>query len=253
MPPSPTPIHLSPPIIDRPSPCSYLPDRNSRLEYRLAFDLSAAEYADWLLKGWRHFGRALFRPRCPNCMACQSIRIDVARFRPDRSQRRARKANETDLRLEIAEPVAGPAQLDLYRRYHAHQEVARQWPDRQDETPAEYHQTFADNPFPTQEWRYYLKDNLVGIGYVDPLPIGPSAITFIHDPAHRHRSLGTWNVLALIDHARNQNQPHVYLGYYVADCASMSYKARFVPNEVLGGDGIWREFRGESPITPGSA
>ena len=64
-------------------------------------------------------------------MACQSIRIDVARFRPDRSQRRARKANESDLRLEIAEPVAGPDQLDLYRRYHAHQEIARQWPNRQ--------------------------------------------------------------------------------------------------------------------------
>ena len=39
-------MHLSLPIIDRPSPCSYLPDRNSRLEYRLAFDLSAAEYAE---------------------------------------------------------------------------------------------------------------------------------------------------------------------------------------------------------------
>ncbi len=236
-------MHLSPPFADRPSRCGYLPDRDWRLIYQVAIDLTAAEYADRMLQGWRHFGRTLFRPRCVGCEACRPIRVDVARFRPDRSQRRARKANEPDLRLEIARPAAGPAQLDLYRRYHAHQAVAKHWPDRGDETPDEYHATFVDNPFPVQEWRYLLGETLVGVGYVDPLPVGPSAITFIHDPAHRDRSLGTWNVLALIDQARAQGLPHVYLGYYVADCPSMAYKARFTPNQVLGVDGQWRDFR----------
>ena len=236
-------MHVSPPFSDRPSRCGYLHDRDWRLEYRLAFDLSAEEYAGWMLRGWRHFGRTLFRPRCLGCDACRPIRVDVGRFRPDRSQRRARKANEADLRLEIADPVAEPAQLDLYRRYHAHQEQAKQWPSRQDESKAEYRESFVDNPFPTREWRYYLGESLVGVGYVDPLPVGPSAITFIHDPAHRGRSLGTYNVLALIDHARGLGQPHVYLGYYIADCPSMAYKARFTPNQTLGPDGCWNDFR----------
>ncbi len=178
-------MHVSPPFSDRPSRCGYLHDRDWRLEYRLAFDLSAEEYADWLLQGWRHFGRTLFRNRCPTCVACRPIRVDVNRFRPDRSQRRAWKANAADLRLEIADPAAGPDQLDLYLRYHAHQEVAKQWPSRREETPAEYRETFVENPFATREWRYYLGPTLVGVGYVDPLTIGPSAITFIHDPAHR--------------------------------------------------------------------
>jgi leucyl-tRNA---protein transferase len=234
---------VSPPIADNPSRCGYLHDRDWRLEYRVAYELSADEYAGWMLQGWRHFGRTLFRPRCQGCDACRPIRVDVDRFRPDRSQRRARKANEADLRLEIAEPVAGPEQLDLYRRYHSHQEQVKQWPSRQDESPAEYHDSFVDNPFPTREWRYYLGEDLVGVGYVDPLPIGPSAITFIHDPGHRDRSLGTYNVLALIDHARSLGQPHVYLGYYVADCPSMAYKVRFSPNQILGRDGLWRDFR----------
>ena len=107
----------------------------------------------------------------------------------------------------------------------------------------DYDDSFVDNPFPTREWRYYLGEALVGVGYVDPLAIGPSAITFIHDPSHRERSLGTYNVLALIDHARTLGQPHVYLGYYVAECPSMAYKARFATNQVLGLDGIWRDFR----------
>ena len=233
---------VSPPFTNAPDRCGYLPDRDWRLEHRIALELSADEYAEWLVRGWRHFGRNLFRPRCRGCDACRSIRVDVARFRPDRSQRRAYRANAGEVRLEIADPVAGLDQLDLYRRYHAHQAEAKQWPDRREEDRADYHETFVDNPFPTREWRYFLGETMVGVGYVDPLAIGPSAITFIHDPAHRGRSLGTYNVLALIDHARALGQPHVYLGYYVADCPSMAYKARFRPGQLLGRDGRWDDF-----------
>ncbi len=235
-------MNLSAPFVDRPSRCGYLPDRDWRLEYQVALELDAGEYAERLLRGWRHFGRALFRPRCHGCDACRPIRVDVARFRPDRSQRRARKANQADLRLEVAEPAAGPAQLDLYRRYHAHQAGAKQWPSRRHEGLDEYRETFVDNPFPVQEWRYHLGDALVGVGYVDWLPVGPSAIAFLHDPDHRDRSLGTYNVLALIDHARAAGLPHVYLGYYIAGCASMAYKARFAPNQTLDAGGRWRDF-----------
>ncbi len=60
----------------------------------------------------------------------------------------------------------------------------------------------------------------------------------------RHLSLGTWNVLCLIDEAVRLGLPYVYLGYYVAGCASMEYKPRFVPNErARGEDGVWRAFR----------
>ena len=85
---------------------------------------------------------------------------------------------------------------------------------------------------------------MIGVGYVDDLPVGPSAITFIHDPRHRDRSLGTYNVLALVDHARGLGLPHVYLGYHVAGCPSMAYKACFRPNQALHPDGRWRDFLG---------
>ena len=100
-----------------------------------------------------------------------------------------------------------------------------------------------DNPFPTQEWCYFLDGRLVGVGYVDDLPQGLSAIYFFYDPAHRNRSLGTWNVLNVIDVAAARGIPHVYLGYYVAGCQSMAYKTRFVPNQILGEDGRWHDFR----------
>ena len=76
---------------------------------------------------------------------------------------------------------------------------------------------------------------------VDALPVGLSAIYFVHDPDQHHRGLGTWNVLCLIDEARRRGLPHVYLGYWVADCLSLSYKASFHPHQILGTDGEWHD------------
>ena len=122
-----------------------------------------------------------------------------------------------------------PGQAQLYDRYHAYQAAARGWPEHPAKDAAGYANSFVDNPFPTQEWCYYLNDRLVGVGYVDDLPDGLSAIYFFYDPDERQRSLGTWNVLNMIEHARRRGIPYVYLGYYVAGCPSMIYKRRSCP------------------------
>ena len=66
------------------------------------------------------------------------------------------------------------------------------------ESPNSYHSAFVSNPFPTEEWSYTLDGRLVGVGLVDALAVGLSAIYFVHDPVHHRRGLGTWNVLCLI-------------------------------------------------------
>ncbi len=118
--------------------------------------------------------------------------------------------------------------------------MTRGWPWR-DEGDESFRESFVDNPFSTEEWRDELDGEFVGLGYVDALSIGLSAIYFVHDPEHRHRSLGTWNVLRLIEEVHARELPHVYLGYHVAGCSSLAYKARFHPHEVLGLDGRWRD------------
>ena len=80
---------------------------------------------------------------------------------------------------------------------------------------------------------------LLTIGAAGVGAAGLSAIYFYYDPDVRHRSLGTYNVLSVIDAARARQMPHAYLGYYVAGCRSLEYKARFRPNEVLDGSGMW--------------
>ena len=227
-----------------PSRCGYLPGQVWRLEYEQVSRLSPAEYMERMVRGWRRFGEMLFRPNCPACQACRSLRVCVPRFRPDRSQQRNRKLNEGVVRAEIGRPSVSRAKLDLYDRFHAFQTETKEWPAHEPKDADEYARSFVDNPFATQEWCYWIGDRLVGVGYVDDLPGGLSAIYFFHDPAERHRGLGVWNVLSIIEHARQRGLPHVYLGYFVAECRSMTYKARYAPNEVRGPDGVWRELRG---------
>jgi arginine-tRNA-protein transferase len=226
-----------------PGQCGYLPDQTWRLEYELVNELSAAEYMERMLQGWRRFGASLFRPRCTACNACRSVRVVVDRFQPNRSQRRVRKANEGVIQLRIGTPGVTRTKLALYDRYHAYQAEAKGWPQHNQRDVSNYVLSFVDNPFPTQEWCYYKGSQLVGVGYVDDLPGGLSAIYFFYDPAERAHALGTWNVLSLIEHAAARRLPHLYLGYYVAGCPSMEYKVRFTPNQLLGTDGQWHDHK----------
>jgi arginine-tRNA-protein transferase len=224
-----------------PSRCGYLPHETWRLEYEQVGEITPAEYMHRMQNGWRRFGEMLFRPQCPACTACRSLRVLAAQFRPDRSQRRNRKQNEGVVQLRIGTPCVTRAKLELFDRFHAFQTEHKGWPLHEPKDPADYAHSFVENPFPTQEWCYYLGDRLIGVGYVDDLPGGLSAIYFYYDPDERDRGLGTWNVLSIIEYAQKRPIPHVYLGYFVAGCRSMAYKARFVPNQVRCADGEWRD------------
>lgn len=226
-----------------PSPCGYLPDQRWQLQYEIVRELSPDEYMDRLLHGWRRFGVSLFRPRCAACSACQSIRVVVDRFHPDRRMRRTRKMNEAEVRLHIGVPEVTREKLDLYDRFHAFQSDLKGWPEHDPKDADSYASSFLENPIPTEEWCYYLGERLVGVGYVDALPQGLSAIYFFHDPEYRQRSLGTWNILCLLEQAARRRFPHLYLGYFVEGCRSMAYKGTFLPNQVLGKDGCWLNFR----------
>jgi arginine-tRNA-protein transferase len=228
---------------DPPRRCIYQPDHISRRQNLWVATLAPEEYMAYLVKGWRRFGHILFRQNCSGPGACRSLRVDVVRFTADRSQRRARKANEGAVRLHIGTPAVMPEKVVLFERFHADRSERRGWPEYKLDDTEEFARNFVLNPFRTEEWCYFLDDVLIGVGYVDQLAGGLSAIYFARDPQYSDRSLGTWSVLSLIDRASALGLPHVYLGYHVDGCPSLRYKARFRPNESLDPDGVWRDGR----------
>jgi len=221
-----------------PGPCEFLPDRVRRLEYEIVRELAPDEYLERMRTGWRRFGHAMFRHVCPSCRACQSLRVPVDAFRSDRSQARVWKANYGQVQLVVGPPSASPEKQALFLRFHEFQRQLKGWPAQTGEETG----AFLENPFATEEWCYFLGTRLVGVGYVDNLSEGLSAIYFYYDPDERRRSLGTFNVLSVIEAARRLGRPYAYLGYYVRGCRSLEYKARFRPSEVLDADGRWTSF-----------
>lgn len=216
-----------------PHRCSYLPAQSALLEYLDVDSLSVAEYGVLLESGWRRFGKSLFRPRCPTCTSCWSLRVLVDEFEMNRSQRRNQRENKDRIRLQIGSPSVSDKKLALHDAFHTHQSEEIGWPRYPPKDFSSYLSSFVSNPIPTEEWCYYAGDELIGVGYVDVVEDGLSAIYFFHDPLYRDWGPGTWNVLQVIHEAQRRKFKFAYLGYFVSGCRSLEYKARFLPHEVL--------------------
>lgn len=220
-------------IVEKPHSCTYLPSRQASLEVQVLLDVTAPELEAMLERGWRRFGPMYFRPACAGCAECISLRVPVARFSPSKSQRRAARACASLSRV-VRRPVVDTARLDLYARWHAMREEARGWePNAQ--TRERYAIEFAFAHPAAREAAFYDDARLVGVGLFDETPHALSAAFFFYDPDYARRSLGTANVLSLFEDARATGREHVYLGYRVEGCASLSYKASFRPHELLEG------------------
>jgi len=228
-------------FVSGPDTCHYLPDRLATQEYVTVAQISPGEYEKLMNRGWRKFGAALFRPVCAHCRECRPLRIPAAQFTPDRSQQRAWRKN-ADLEVRYAPPSADAERLDLYRRYQADQSAAKGWPDTE-RTMKSYARQFVQNPLPSIEISIWEGDALRAIAITDITPNVVSGVYHFHDPDCRARGLGTFALLHTIELARRLDKPWVYFGYYVAGCASMAYKARFRPHEVLQPNGVWEKMR----------
>lgn len=221
-------------FVEPPRACAYLPQRRASLEVCLMLDVTEQEMDRLLERGWRRFGPIYFRPACATCAECVSLRVDVTRFVPSKSQRRAARAC-SKLRRVVSDPKVDDARLSLYGRWHAGRERSRGWaPNPQTQERYSLELAFA-HPC-AREAAYYddaADGRLVGIGLFDATPHAYSAAFFFHDPDYARMSLGTANVLGLLQDARETGRRHVYLGYRVEDCASLHYKAAFRPHELL--------------------
>ncbi len=219
--------------VETPRPCTYLEDEVASLEHRVLLDVGADEYDAMLARGWRRFGPDYFRPACAACDQCEPTRIVLADLAPTRSQRRA-LARTAHLEVEVGVPTIDAERLHLYRRWHATREVSREWaPSRMDARL--YRLEFAF-PHPcAREVSYREHGRLVGVGICDETPTAWSAVYFYFDPSCARMSLGIANVLRTCAIAKARGARWVYLGYHVARCRSLAYKAGFSPQEILVG------------------
>jgi arginyl-tRNA--protein-N-Asp/Glu arginylyltransferase len=211
--------------------CPYLEAEQATFETLVMVDVSPADVSQLLMRGWRRFGPSYFRPVCPRCDACESLRVNLESFEPSASQRRVLRRN-ADVRVSVGEPTVDEVRLALYREWHHNRESSRGWsPDQMDAQGYALHFAFAHPA--AREFSYYLDNTLVGVGLSDETPDAISAAYFYFSPKFASRSLGTLNVLTQASWGRSRGRAHLYLGYRVEGCASLRYKGAFVPHERL--------------------
>ncbi len=217
-------------FLSAPYPCGYLPQRMARTAFvDPAVALDDRLYSQLLDAGFRRSGPFVYRPACTDCQACISARIVVAQFRLNRRQRRCWAAN-ADLSVRISDPDWSAERFGLYQRYLRERHVGGEMdPDDQDA----YRRFLGANWCSTRHVEFRLGPDLIAVLVFDELRDGLSAVYSFFDPAATRRSLGRMAILWLIDEAQRRSLPYVYLGYWIADCQKMSYKAEYQPLELL--------------------
>ncbi len=226
---------LSLPLVrSAPHPCPYLPGHVARELVAIAEHVAPGVYQRMMDLGFRRAGTIFYRPTCPNCRACQAIRVPVSHFRPSRSQRRVLKRN-SDVLVRV-----GPLRVDeercrLFERYQQWRHDSHLTGDRR-----EFIRFLGTSPLRSAELSYWLGGRLVGVSVLDVCPHSLSSVYFYSEPELADRSLGVYSGLCEIEECQRRGLPYWYVGFYVAGCPKMEYKARFRPCELLGPDGVWR-------------
>ena len=226
--------------------CNYLPGFAATTERVLAESLESTSLDLLLAAGFRHFGRFVFRPACVACSRCIPLRIRLAEYSPSRSERRILTRN-ADLRVETHR--AKPS-VEAYNLYLDHKTRFAQIPKlsksesdpetatESDESYESYAMSFYDTYEARLEMSVYLGQALVSRIHLDLTSTSSSAIYCYYDDSKARRSLGTFSILRAIEYAKRAGCRYFYLGYYVRDNHSMSYKIRFYPSEILS-RGVW--------------
>lgn len=221
-----------------PYPCAYLPGREARSLVAIPAELIETSAYDLLIRaGFRRSGDLVYRPDCQACRDCIPVRLRIAEFQPDRSQRRALKRHAPLESIELP-LIYRDEHFALYQRYQR----ARHQGGGMDEDNREQFERFLLQSQVESRLVEFREDGLLRmVSLIDIVADGLSSVYCFFDPDIHGASFGTYNILWQIACCHDLGLPYLYLGYWIAASSKMAYKARYQPLEVLSGS-TWQAF-----------
>ncbi|MBQ4832504.1 arginyltransferase [Pseudoalteromonas sp. MMG010] len=206
--------------------CSYLPDRQEQVLLILEpHYYNPDKYEQLLASGFRRSGDQIYRPHCPSCNACKSIRVLANKFIPSKSQKR--KVNKTKKQFTLRySNVEKPQYYSLYSKYisERHDDGAMFPPNLE-----QYKSFLLCNWLEIIFIELWDNDKLIAVAVTDCMNNAVSAIYTFFDPDYAHFSLGSVMIIAQIEFAKKHQKQFLYLGYQIDECTKMKYKTQFLP------------------------
>jgi arginine-tRNA-protein transferase len=222
---------------DQLEPCPYRDNEVARLPLRLPMEpITPADFDQLLEEGDRRSGRMLYRTHCPACTACHPLRVPINRFLPSRSQRRAGK--QDDIELKVGRPLLTRDRLKIYNRHKIERNLST---SKQPLSAENYRSWLVDTCVNSLEFQYWIGGKLAAISILD---IGLKAVSSVYhyfDPDFSDRSLGVYSVIRELAWCKEQGFEWYYLGFFVSDCTHLNYKASYFPHQRKQ-DGVWVEY-----------
>ena len=212
-----------------PEPCSYLENRKSVSAFANPHvDMDMSTYNQLIRHGFRRSGGYIYRPHCPQCRECISVRIPVRQHRYSRNEKRTIRRN-ADIKINAMPGRFREEHFDLYRRYinSRHDEGSMANPSKND-----YRRFLICDWTDTLFFEYRLNRILIAVAVCDITDSGLSAVYTFFDPDYAERSPGHFAILNQIHESRLRDLDYLYLGYWIRDCGKMSYKRRYKPLEA---------------------
>ncbi len=177
--------------------------------------------------GYRRYGNTVYTMGCEDCRSCIPIKLEPFEFSPNRNQKRSIKRNR-DLTIEINPLTADKEEITLLQRFFDHR-----YPGKINSAEDYYAGFFLNSSGFSTKIRYFSDGKLLGVSIIDIGRTWLNAVYFFFEPESSKRSLGTLNILTLIDLCKAQNIHNLYLGYWIKQSRAMSYKAAFRPHYIL--------------------
>lgn len=215
-------------VIDEQEVCPYLPGQTARMPLSLPDSRIEPQQLDQLLDlGYRRSGVFFYRTACPNCKACEPLRLDVSTFQQTRSLRRVWNKTNANCEVRLSPPILDQRRVDLFNLHRSQRNLDHGNPPAD---MADYKSFLLDAPCDSLEISVWHEDRLIAVSITDVGSESLSAVYCFFDPAASTWSPGTFAILSQIELAKRWQRKWVYLGLYVAENRHLNYKGRFRPH-----------------------
>ena len=216
-------------LLTKATPCPYL---KGRVEKRIATELTHNNkiYNELALNGFRRVENWMYRPICDNCSSCKSYRVEIKNFKFTKSLKRVAK-NLSFLNYKIVKNSATLEHFQLFQKYQQNRHSGGSMSEMDED---EFTSMIETSPIQTSlmEFRDTNK-KLIGVVLLDISGNDLSAVYSFFDPSLDKLGVGNFMITQGVLFGQKNNYNYLYLGYYVKEITSMSYKKRFKPGQIL--------------------